>query len=236
MRAAGIRPTRPGRRACARRGRSIDLRAGRTYGGPIRRVRRCAWRVAVGAMLPSGLAHAGPVVRVGAGANPAAIQPAIDQFRADLAGSNNGAGGAFLSGRREIDWDGVPDAVAEPNAFPFNFFNTTSPRGVVFESLANIGGQHQFRVSASAASGTAVRFGNIDASYGSIFQTFISERLFAPRFANSVDILFFVPGTSIPPASGRSCTAASLLRRYRPRPSRSAPRRAVWRAAASSEG
>jgi hypothetical protein len=139
-----------------------------------------------------------PVIRVGAGANAAAIQAAVDQFRTDLGGVNNGVGGSFSTGRREINWDGVPDASAEPNALPFNFFNVNSPRGVIFHSIANIGGNHQFRVSASAASGTAVRFGNIDPSYSTIFQTFSSERLFQGRFSNEIEIIFFIPGTSIP--------------------------------------
>lgn len=138
------------------------------------------------------------VIRVGAGANAAAIQAAVDQFRADLGGANNGVGNSFLTGRREINWDGVPDNFSEPNALPFNFFNVTSPRGAVFHSIGNIGGNHQFRVSASTASGTAVRFGNIDASYSTIFQTFSAERLFHARFSNEIEILFFIPGTSIP--------------------------------------
>ncbi|MBS1792204.1 MAG: VCBS repeat-containing protein [Acidobacteria bacterium] len=141
---------------------------------------------------------ASPVLRVAAGANAAAIQAAVDQFRTDLGGPNNGVGGSFPTGRREINWDGVADSFSEPNALPYNFFNANSPRGVVFHSIANIGGNHQFRVSASAASGTAVRFGNIDASYATIFQTFSSEKLFQARFSNEIEILFFVPGTNIP--------------------------------------
>src|SRR3954451_15342704 len=97
------------------------------------------------------------------GANPAAIQTTVDNFRTAL-GANNGVGGTFATGRREINWDGVPDSFAEPNALPFNFFNVNSPRGVLFSSVANIGGNHQFRVSASTASGVTPRFGNIDSS------------------------------------------------------------------------
>jgi hypothetical protein len=141
---------------------------------------------------------AAAVIRVAAGANAAAIQTMVNQFRTDLGGVNNGAGGSFVTGRREINWDGVPDNFSEPNALTFNFFNVNSPRGVVFHSIANIGGNHQFRVSASAASGTAVRFGNIDASYSTIFQTFSAEKLFQARFANEIEILFFIPGTNIP--------------------------------------
>lgn len=156
--------------------------------------------VALWMSLLGGTAHAAAVIRVAAGADPAAIQASVDQFRTDLGAPNNGVGGAFLSGRREINWDGVPDGSSEPNALPFDFFNVNSPRGVVFQSLANIGGQHQFRVSADASNPTltAVRFGNLDATYSTVFQTFSAERLFAPRFANSVDVFFFVPGTKIP--------------------------------------
>src|SRR5689334_6727893 len=96
-------------------------------------------------LLFSGTASAAAVIRAGAGANAAAIQTLVDQFRTDLGGTDNGVGGAFSTGRREIDWDDVPDANAEPNALPFDFFNVTSPRGAVFQSAANIGGQHQFR-------------------------------------------------------------------------------------------
>ena len=143
-------------------------------------------------------AFGSPVIRVAAGANPAAIQATVDQFRADLGNPNNGVGGSFTTGRREINWDGVADNFSEPNALPFNFFNVNSPRGVIFHSIANIGGNHQFRVSAAAASGTAVRFANIDASYSTIFQTFSAEKLFHGRFSNEIEIMFFVPGTTIP--------------------------------------
>jgi hypothetical protein len=173
--------------------------------GPISRKMTGICRVLFPGMLllvSSYSAFASAVIRVGAGANGAAIQTAVDQFRTDLGGVNNGVGGSFISGRREINWDGVADSFSEPNALPFNFFNVNSPRGLVFHSIANIGGNHQFRVSASAASGTAVRFGNIDASYSTIFQTFSSEKLFQARFANEIEILFFIPGTNIPATVG----------------------------------
>lgn len=155
---------------------------------------------AIGMALLGGSAEAAPVLRAAAGASPSVLQTAIGQFRADLGGLDNGAGGPAPTGRREIDWDDVPDGVAEPNPLPFDFFNTTSPRGVVFESVGNIGNQHQFRVSAAPGNpaGTAVRFGNIDASYATVFQAFSPERLFAPRSATSLDVFFYVPGTTIP--------------------------------------
>ncbi|CAN5827022.1 hypothetical protein BH20ACI4_BH20ACI4_02170 [soil metagenome] len=140
------------------------------------------------------------VIRTAAGANAAAIQATVDQFRADLGGINNGVGGSFTTGRREINWDGVPNEFASPNNLPVDFFNVNSPRGVIFDSIT----PHFLRVSANLASGTAVRFGDIDPSYTASFQTFSSERLFAAvRTGNTddsqmVNIVFFIPGTKIP--------------------------------------
>ena len=155
--------------------------------------------VAGGALAPNS-ASAAAVVRTGTGANAAAIQASVDQFRADLGGANNGTGGTFPSGRREINWDGVPDSSAEPNNLPFNFFNVTSPRGAVFQSTGNIGGQHTFRVSADSSNPTvtATEFGNVNASYPAIFTPFSSERLFRAVSSTTVDVEFFVPGTTIP--------------------------------------
>ena len=143
---------------------------------------------------------ASPVVRQGSGANAAAIQSTVDQFRADLGGSNNGVGGSFRTGRREINWDGVPDASSEPNNFPLDFFNVTSPRGVIFNAVENETGAalNQFAVSATAASGVPVRFANLNANYSTIFQTFSTQRLFTVRNTTIMEVNFTIPGTDIP--------------------------------------
>ena len=73
-------------------------------------------------LLAATTISAAPIFRLGSGANPAAIQTAVDQFRADLGGVNNGVGNSFTTGRREINWDGLPDGFAEPNLLPPNFF------------------------------------------------------------------------------------------------------------------
>ncbi len=106
---------------------------------------------------------------------------------------NPNVAGSFGSGRREINWDGVPDAFSAPNLFPPNFFNTNSPRGVVFTT-----GGTGFQVSATAASGTPVEFGNINATYTGLFQTFSAQRLFTALGSNVLDVNFFVPGTTTP--------------------------------------
>jgi hypothetical protein len=143
---------------------------------------------------------AAPVVRQTSGANPAAIQATVDQFRTDLGGANNGVGGSFSTGRREINWDGVPDNFAEPNNLPLDFFNVNSPRGVIFNAVEDETGValNQFAVSSTTASGVPVRFGNINATYSTIFQTFSSQRLFIARNTNIMEVNFSIPGTNIP--------------------------------------
>ena len=133
-----------------------------------------------------------------AGNTPATIQATVDAFRTAL-GPNNGVGGSFPTGRREINWDGVPNAFSAPNPLPHNFFNVNSPRGATF-STPNKGSNldDSFFVSSSTASGVPVRFGNIDPSYTATFQAFSQEKLFTQRDSNVITINFFVPGTKIP--------------------------------------
>ncbi len=137
----------------------------------------------------------GQTVFTASGANPAAIQAAVDTFRTALGTLNPNTSGSVGSGRREINWDGVPDASAAPNNLPANFFNVNSPRGVVFSTPGT-----GFQVSANA--GVApVRFDNISAGYSMSFQTFSAQRLFTALGSNVVDINFFVPGSNAPALS-----------------------------------
>jgi hypothetical protein len=134
---------------------------------------------------------AAAVVFEASGASPADIQTEVDDFRTFL-GANNGVGGSFTDGRREINWDGVSDAVSAPNNLPANFFNVNSPRGVVFFTPGT-----GFQVSADSdnPTNTPVRFGNIHRVFPRIFSTFSPERLFTALDSNIVEILFFVPGS-----------------------------------------
>lgn len=151
-------------------------------------------------LLGIGSISAAPVVRQGTGANAAGLQATVDQFRADLGGSNNGVGNSFTAGRREINWDGVPDAFSEPNNLPLDFFNVNSPRGVIFNAIEDATGAalNQFAVSSNTASGIPVRFGNLNASYTTTFQTFSAQRLFTVRNTNIMEVTFVIPGTNIP--------------------------------------
>ncbi len=123
-----------------------------------------------------------------AGPNPVDITATRNAFRAAIGGGTvAGANGSFGGVRREINWDGVPDARADSNALPADFFNVTSPRGVVFSTPGT-----GFLVSANAGSGTPILFG-----FPSDFQTFSAQRLFTAVNSNITDVRFFVPGTAI---------------------------------------
>ena len=63
--------------------------------------------IAVLALGKQQVSQADAVVVVATGANAAAIQAKVDEFRNKL-GKNNGVGGTFIDGRREVNWDGVP--------------------------------------------------------------------------------------------------------------------------------
>jgi hypothetical protein len=108
-------------------------------------------------------------------------------------GTTAAANGSFGGVRREINWDGVPDQFSAPNDFPSDFFNTRSPRGVVFSTPGL-----NFQVSANAASGTRVRFGNLNPVYVKDFGVFSPERLFSPIISTTTDVHFFVAGSKTP--------------------------------------
>ena len=138
------------------------------------------------------ISSAAPVVFQASGATPADIQVAVDDFRAFLGPLNPNVAGSFPSGRREINWDGVPDAFSAPNNLPANFFNANSPRGAVFFTRGT-----GFQVSADSdnPTNTPVRFGNIHFLFPLIFSTFSPQRLFTALDSNILETLFFVPGS-----------------------------------------
>jgi hypothetical protein len=146
------------------------------------------------------IANAQVTVRSGAG-NLAAVTAVRDQFRVDLGGGTTaGANGSFGGLRREVNWDGVPAGSSAPNALPANFFNVTSPRGIL---LVPSPGGTTFQVSgnttdAGAGQPAAANFGNINASYTSAFQSFSAQRLFTALGNRNYEVRFFLPGTTTP--------------------------------------
>ncbi|HTV02628.1 MAG TPA: hypothetical protein VMF13_18910, partial [Luteitalea sp.] len=149
-----------------------------------------------GALLVATSAAAGPVVRRANGANAAAIQPTVDQFKVDLGGANNGGtANPFPDGRREVNWDGVGDALSSPNNMPGDQFRA---RGAIFTTPGT-----GFQVSMdndtpADADPDLVEFSNFNAGYAAQFVTFSPQRLFTAVGSTITDVTFRVPGTNRP--------------------------------------
>ena len=144
-----------------------------------------------------GAGNAAPSVVMGTGDNVAAK---VDEYRSYFGGQNNGGdpGTKGTTGYREINWDGLTDEQSAPAVLAPDVFNqAVAPfaRGARLETPGQ-------GVMASADSdnptGTLPRFGNFNPTYADIFKTFSAERLFSPVGNNTVDLTFFVPGTSTP--------------------------------------
>lgn len=136
----------------------------------------------------------------GTSSTDAAILTAINEFRAALGAQNPNEATVFTGGRREINWDAVPDGSSSPNAFPGDFFNgsaTGRARGIVFTTPGT-----GFEVSANSNAATP-EFGNINAAYTGNFAPFSTQKLFTPIGSNITDITFRVPSDQISPASVR---------------------------------
>jgi hypothetical protein len=141
------------------------------------------------ALLWPAMAFAGPVVFEAAGVAPVDILAAVEDFR-NFLGANHGVGNTFTGGRREINWDAVPDAFAAPNNLPANFFNANSPRGAVFFTPGS-----GFQVSGRP--GVApIEFDNLRRDASRKFATFSPPRLFTALGSPITEVLFFVPGTT----------------------------------------
>lgn len=145
--------------------------------------------VAVAALIWAPSVWASPVFTTfeAASSSAAGITPTVDAFRLAIGGGSvAGGSGSFGGLRREINWDGVPAGLADPNALPGDFFNATSPRGVVFSTPGT-----GFLVSANAGGATPVLFG-----FPSDFAAFSAQKLFTAVDSNITDVRFFLPGTS----------------------------------------
>lgn len=123
------------------------------------------------------------------GGTPVDIQDTVDDFRNTL-GPNNGNSpvNGDPNGRRQINWDALPDSLADPALLPGDFFNGDSApraRGIEFEATGNTTG---FLVSSTQASGVSPGFG-----FSSFLPAFSGERIFAPVGGTTFDINFYDP-------------------------------------------
>ena len=126
------------------------------------------------------------------------IRRTVNRFRRLLGPDNGDAPDGDGRGRREINWDQVPDEFAAPNALPSNFFNAREApraRGAV---LGTPGDHVAVSADSDNPAGAAVRFGDVNSSYPRQFKVFSPERLFSPIGSNVVNLRFRVPGTGTP--------------------------------------
>ncbi|WP_298968918.1 VPLPA-CTERM sorting domain-containing protein [uncultured Roseobacter sp.] len=139
--------------------------------------------------LAGGPGFAAPIVFSDAGPGAEDIQDSVDGFRDQFSALNSFTPtNEDPEGRREINWDGVPDSLADPNDFPGDFFNGDAPgraRGIEFKETGDTEG---FEVSASSASGVPTLFDEPDE-----YSFFSPERIFRPKDGATFDILFFDP-------------------------------------------
>ncbi|MFZ4537538.1 hypothetical protein [Propionivibrio sp.] len=106
------------------------------------------------------------------GPDAATIIATRDAFRTAVGGGIiAAANGSFGGLRREINWDGVPAGFADPNLLLADFFNVTSPRGVVFSTPGT-----GFLVSANAGGATPTLFG-----FPGDFQPFSTQKIYFER-------------------------------------------------------
>jgi len=128
------------------------------------------------------------------GPDAASIQAIVDLFRTNVSsgGVNNGnTVGSLPNGRREVNWDGGGAAAAATLfASPMNTFNAGGTTRGLVSTTSGTG----FEISGQPSP----EFGEINATYPGIFQTFSMPRLFSPLGTNVMDAIFFVPGTSTP--------------------------------------
>jgi hypothetical protein len=127
------------------------------------------------------------------------VLPLVEKYRALRGDPDNGSAiGSQPAGRRELNWDSIPDEFAAPNLLPPDFFNATVGTRVRGARLTSPGTGVQVSADSDNPWGAPVRFGHINPDYSAIFQTFSQERLFSPIGSNIVDLTFFIPGTQTP--------------------------------------
>ena len=118
------------------------------------------------------------------------INAALDQFRDLLGGQLNTKPGA-VGGRREINWDAVPAALTDNNAFPGDFFGSADP--------AAADGRKRGLIMTTDGSGFSIsdnNFLNINPTYPDQFKTFSPFKTFVPIGSTITDNFFKIPGTN----------------------------------------
>ena len=113
------------------------------------------------------------------------IAAKLAEFRTALGGLLNAPNTPPAdSGRREINWDGVPAALTNVDTFPATFFNVNSKRGALYATPGT-----GLRVDSAA-------FASINPDFAAQFSTFSPKKLFMPVGSNKVEVRFQLAGTT----------------------------------------
>lgn len=116
------------------------------------------------------------------------VDPKIPVFGNFIGKPDNlNALGPLPSGRREINWDGVPAQFSDNDHFPEDFFNVNAPRGAVYDAEGGTG----LRVSSN-------QFSDLNPTYATDLIPFSEPKLFAPVGTRVFEQKFFIPGTHTP--------------------------------------
>ena len=116
------------------------------------------------------------------------ITAKVEEYRLLLGDPKNGAtvAGPAAAGRREVNWDGVSGVNVNTNAFPGNFFNTTTKLGLVMTTPGT-----GLRVSDND-------FADVNAAFGDVFNPFSNTKTFASVGSPITDVTFQVAGGTTP--------------------------------------
>jgi hypothetical protein len=115
----------------------------------------------------------------------ATVAAKADEFRTALGGSlNPPTVHDATSGRREINWDGVPAALTNLNTFPGDFFNVTSTRGALLSTNGT-----GLRVDSTA-------FSDISGTLPGQFTAFSPKKLFSSVGSPFTQVDFDLVGTT----------------------------------------
>jgi hypothetical protein len=114
---------------------------------------------------------------------------AVPAFAAAIGAVDNaGAPGQHdATGRRRINWDGVPAQFTDVDNFPADFFNLTATRGLEYLTTPGTG----LRVSSK-------QFADINPTYATELIPFTNPKLFAPIGTNRAEFQFRIPGSATP--------------------------------------
>jgi hypothetical protein len=99
---------------------------------------------------------------------------------------NAGAPGQHdATGRRRVNWDGVPAQFTDMDNFPATFFNLTATRGLEYITSPGTG----LRVSDN-------QFADVNPTYATELVAFTNPKLFAPVGTNRAEFQFRIPGSA----------------------------------------